>query len=479
MLTPSQVQDLRFKYGIKGTPQTASKESVVSRIAKDIPSDISETVVGAGKQMYDAGENIAERLQSKQTIPEKIIGTGADLFRGVGRSIGELFVGGAKALATPELEEKTKETIETVGEKVASSDIAQELATRYQSLTPEMKSQVDNILGYAEGLTSLVGAGKVLPTIGKASTQAVKDIASGVSRTTSEALSGIGKVGTEGIKEATNLGMDSAAIMQRVARIPKMRQAKFEETAGESVGQYLVKRGIFGDVDEISKKLYENFTKSKGTADASLEKLQGTYRARPVETALKELFEKEVRTSSPGALSADFKRVRELKNLYEKNGLTMSEINEVKRLYERNVRLDFVKDNATESVKRATNVDNALREWQFGKAKELGLKDLPELNKETRLAKQLLDDLGKEYAGSAGNNAVTLTDWILLSGGDPTAIAGFIAKKTFSSKKVMSTIAEKIAPESTFELPKGEIGEPIIDAYLRFLKSTEGRATQQ
>ena len=477
MLTPSQIEDLRFKYGIKGSSVSQPKESVTSRVLSDIPSDIGETAVGVGKQVTEAGKNIAERVTSDQPMIDKVVGTGADLFRGIGRTIGEVFVGGAKALATPELEQATKEKVGEVAGKVIGSDIGQDVISRYESLSQDMKSQVDNILGYTEGLTSLIGGGKVLPSVSKKIGGVADDALTSAREASKEILSGITKRGGEGILEANAKGLKSADIMQRVARIPKTRQAKFKELAGEDVGEYLVKRGIFGDVDEISEKLYKNFTTSKGTVDDTMSKLPGVYKARQIETALDELFQKETRISTPGALSKDFTRVRELRNKYMKEGLSMSEINEVKRMYERNVRLDFVKENAPEGVKRATEIDNAIRSWQYKKAEELGFKDLRALNKETQLAKQLLDDLGKEASGSLGNNAITLTDWIMISGGDPAAVAGFFAKKVLSSKKVMSKVAEKLAPESTFELPKGEIGEPVLDGYLKFLESTAGRAT--
>ena len=165
MLTQSQIEDMRFKYGIKGSAVQQPKTSVTARVLSDIPSDIGETVVGAGKQVYEAGKNIAERVTSDQTLGEKIVGTGADLFRGIGRSIGEVFVGGAKALATPELEQATTEKVGEVAGKIASSDQAQQIAEIYKNLAPEKRAQVDHILGYAEGVTSRVGAGTVLPSI--------------------------------------------------------------------------------------------------------------------------------------------------------------------------------------------------------------------------------------------------------------------------------------------------------------------------
>lgn len=247
--------------------------------------------------------------------------------------------------------------------------------------------------------------------------------------------------------------LNSENIMQRVARIPKGAQAKFEKNTGESVGKYLTKRGIYGDTDEISQQLFKRFTDSKATADEALAQLPGTYSAPQIKTALNELAGKVARTSAPGAADPDLARVTELVAKEATEGLTMTEVNEAKRIFERRVRLDFLKTNVPEDVARASNIDNAIRSWQFEKAKELGLKNLPEINNETRFAKELLDAIGKESAGSAGNNALSLTDYILLAGGDPTAIGAFLGKKTFSSKGLQSSIAKK--------LYKGEIKGPI------------------
>lgn len=245
-----------------------------------------------------------------------------------------------------------------------------------------------------------------------------------------------------------------AKIMQRVARISKDKQAKFEKTAGESVGQYLSNRGIYGNVDSISEQLFKRFTNSKNEADMALGKLPGTYEPAPVTTALQELLQRELRVSSEGAPSPDLARVIELSKKSGKEGFTMSEINEIKRIYERNNKVDYLKQNLPESVARATNLDSAIREWQFKQAEHLGLKNLPEINKETRLAKQLLDDLGREYAGSAGNNAISLTDYILLAGGDPTAITMFITKKGLSNKSVQAALAKALGKNRPV---KGEI----------------------
>ena len=269
---------------------------------------------------------------------------------------------------------------------------------------------------------------------------------------------------------------DAEEIMQRVARVSKGKQANFEQRAGESIGSFLDKRGIYGDIDQISEQLYNRFQKSKQTADDALASLQGNYQPQVIGTALAELEAKLKRVSSPGAVDPQLSEVTGLLAKYKNQGLTMSEINQAKRLYERNVKLDFLKENNPEGVKIANNIDESIRKWQFSQAEKLGLKNLPEINKETMLTRQLLDDIGREYAGSAGNNLVTLTDWIVLSGGDATAVAGFLMKQGLSSKKVQSFIAKMISknPEKR-GVPTPQTGEATvlpIGTYKDFLKET-------
>ena len=332
---------------------------------------------------------------------------------------------------------------------------------------------VEKALGYAADTGEIAGALAGAKTAPAALEKAITTAGRGA-----EALGGITKSGLEGIAEAKASSQIPANIMQRVARVSKGKQANFEKMAGQGVGQYLVDRGIFGNVDQITEQLFRRFTQSKDTADAALAKLPGVYKYTPVRTALDELMSREAKVSTPGAMSPDFRTIRELSNKYDAGGLTMEEINTVKRIYERNVRLGYLKENKQDSIARATNIDSAIRTWQAQTADKLGLKNLPDINRETRLAKQLMDDLGVEYASSAGNNAITLTDWIMLSGGDATAAAGFLTKKLMSSKTVMSKVAEKLAPA-----PKSEVNAPItsnldfISSYGDWIRSLEGKGS--
>lgn len=339
-----------------------------------------------------------------------------------------------------------------LGDKIGKSKALQEVTMLYDT-DQNFKDSVDAVANIARLGGDVQMASDAL--------NLTKNVASKIKTKIGDTLPPDGI--TNVVKEkASSLVPKSDEIMQRVARISKGKQAKFEKmSGGESVGGYLTKRGIFGDIDEITTKLYDRFTKSMNEADEGFTKLKGTFNPEPVGTALKELVARETRVSSPGAISPNLNRVKELLGKFEGKGLDMSEINEVKRLFEKNVKVDYLKSVSSnpEGVVRATNLDSAIRNWQTSQAETLGMKNLGAVNRETRLAKQLLDDIGQEYAGAAGNNAMTLTDWIMLSGGDPTAISGFLVKKTLSSKGVQSSVAKYLNKgKATMGDVKADIG---------------------
>lgn len=343
-------------------------------------------------------------------------------------------------------------------------------------------AKIGATVGALSGAGTSMQGGNDLATVGKDAL-----VGAGVGGAFGAALPVAGEVVSKG-KNAVGNGIkkvaekvtpDPAVLMQRVARVSKGKQAAFKDTAGESVGEYLVNRGIFGTQDEVATKLFNRFQNSKQTADDALAKLQGRYKSEPVKTALDQLLEKKLKVSSPGAIDPEFNKVKELFNKNEKVGLSMSEINEVKRLYERGVKLDFVKENLPTEVQRASNIDNAIRSWQFEQADRLGLKNLPEINKETRLARQLLDDIGAENAGSAGNNLISLTDWVMLAGGDPTAIGGFLIKKGLTSQTAMSAVAKKVSPKIKVSESLAVMEAPKFDPKIKSFADFNKKITQQ
>lgn len=269
------------------------------------------------------------------------------------------------------------------------------------------------------------------------------------------------------VNMASKTGRTQAAqnTMNRVARINPTDYNKFKKTTGKDTGAYLVERGIYGNDEEIVQKLTDDWMRSKKIVDDAFTEMGGTWRHAPVKDALEMLAEREAKVSTPNVKSHDFDTVQVFLKKYNTEGLTMSEINEVKRLLEKNVKLDYLKPNSMnpEKVTQATNVDNAIRTWQVDMADKLGLQNLRELNKNTQASRMLADSLYKKMTGQSGNNAIGLGDLVLLSGGDVRNIAMAGARKFFGSKSVQSKFAKAISPvkgKSVLPVTRGPITDP-------------------
>ena len=234
-----------------------------------------------------------------------------------------------------------------------------------------------------------------------------------------------------------------ATIMNRVARLKPTDATRFEKlSGGKSVGDYLVETGNFNSPEKIIANEARKFVESKASVDTELGKLQGTYKTGALEDILDALVEKAQSVSSKNVPVDYLVRARVLRSKLDNGGLTMEEINEVKRLFERNVKLGYNKLLNADKVELATNQADTLRDWQIDKARELGFTNIQELNKQTQLSRFIADKLGDQIVGQEMLNGVNLTDWIILSGGDPQAVAGFLTKKFFSDKGVQAKVAE-------------------------------------
>lgn len=262
---------------------------------------------------------------------------------------------------------------------------------------------------------------------------------------TNKVIKNVKNVSTKGIDtvKAIDTQPASSAIMNKIARLKPTDMTEFERLAGKTPGQYLVDTGNFGTPDKIISTEATKYVKSKAMVDTEMAKLPGVYKYGAVEDALNQLLDTAKNTSTPNVPASYLGEVNSLIQKYKSGGLTMEEINRVKRLFEREVKLGYNKvSTPSETIKRATNVDSAIRNWQISKAKDLGFNNITDLNKQTQLSRFIVDKLGDQVIGQSGLNFNSLTDWIVLSGGNPEAVAGFLTKKFFSSRAVQAKIAE-------------------------------------
>lgn len=368
---------------------------------------------------------------------------------------------------TPKIEDFTGDVINKTPEQVIGEGVGTGLEVLSGGvLSGGIESVASKELSLAQKIKQGAKIGATYGAVGGASNSMQNngsgaDVASNalLGGATGAALGSGGELAAVGVSKLPSLvkGLTPTAegIMNRVARLTPNQASQFEKIAGETHGNYLQRTGNFGTPEQIIKNESSKFANSLNEVDTALSQIPGNYKNENVTTALKDLSDRETRIGVPNEETA---RIKQLSEKNDSQGLTMSEINEVKRSYERNVKLDFAKQNLPEGVARATRVDNALRNWQFKTASDQGLKNLPQLNKQTQISKFIVDKLGKQLTGKTGNEALNLTDWIILSRGDPTAVAELLVKKGFSSKTVQSKIASVLADKPSSPPIKAQYG---------------------
>lgn len=429
------------------------------------PTSVVEDTMGDISQV---GSDIKSIVQSKaKKIGElsSMVGTGernpieagfqaaGQVAGGISDIIGNILKGGVKVALNQNTENKVKEVVSKFGKEIVKNPQVQNVIGWYNELPQNAQDNIDA----AGGIVSLIGDVAGLSAGKESVTTTAKTAIKGAENVVGTTVKGIKNVGSDVVKIGEKVVPKSPEIMNKVARLTPNQARQFEKLAGESHGSYLTRTGNFGTPQQIVENEANKFTQSLKSVDETLASLPGEYKSGVIDDALKGLKEKAIATSSDNVPSPILSRVNELINKNSKNGLTMSEINDVKRLYEREVKLGYNKLINADKVQTATNIDDALRKWQVSKAEELGFSNLKDLNKQTQISKALINSLGDQIIGKTGLNNISLTDWIMLSGGDPTAVGGFITKKFFSSKAVQAKIAKMLSDVK----PEG-IKKPII-----------------
>lgn len=410
----------------------------------DISTDNTDTKLTdiVGQDIADRANRVGDILSRTDTGPitkvVQVFGQGAGLAattleqtamkvpgvkqvaKGIGEGIGE----GINWLTTSDMS-----PVKALGELIGSNKTLQ-TAVRLYDTDQNFKDSIDAV-------ANIVRLG--------GDVDGVVNSANFAANVTNKVIKNVKNISTKGIDtvKAIDTQPASSAIMNKIARLKPTDMTEFERLAGKTPGQYLVDTGNFGTPDKIISTEATKYVKSKAMVDTEMAKLPGVYKYGAVEDALNQLLDTAKNTSTPNVPASYLEEVNSLIQKYKSGGLTMKEINQVKRLYEREVKLGYNKvSTPSETIKRATNVDNAIRNWQISKAKDLGFNNITDLNKQTQLSRFIVDKLGDQVIGQSGLNFNSLTDWIVLSGGNPEAVAGFLTKKFFSSRAVQAKIAE-------------------------------------
>lgn len=241
-----------------------------------------------------------------------------------------------------------------------------------------------------------------------------------------------------GIKNATKKRAVTFAerILQNTNRMTKWEQATFFKRYNQTVWKWLNDRWLKSGEDIV-----EYFTRSKNKVDNALSAINWRFTSKELDNVLDDVVDFARDTKNPMAWR--------MEDLYKKNlegWLEMSEINEVKRFFEAHNKFNYLTKWTAKQSELATNMDSALREWQYKIAEQNWLGNLAELNKETAAAKQLMDWTKKWEAWTMWNNPISLSDVIvaLWWGVSPEKLATYIMKKERESPAVRSKLVDML-----------------------------------
>lgn len=234
----------------------------------------------------------------------------------------------------------------------------------------------------------------------------------------------------------------------------------FTKTTWETPGQWATSRGLTDVWEKALDTAVKNYGDSLKAVDNAMGTIDWNFKVQWWKDYLWMMLD-DLGTRLKNTESSELGKYTSLESKYYKEWLSMSEINDVKRAYARNFKYTY-EQSSTEPAMRSTNLQKWLREWQMKTAQDSGFSNLAEVNKATQWWKMYSDMLEKKLSRSSGNNAVSLTDFVALSGWTQANLSLFLLKRVWASDKVRWKIIKTLAKPN-----KSPIVQPTSDTILR------------
>ncbi len=294
----------------------------------------------------------------------------------------------------------------------------------------------------------------------------------------------IKKVGAKVTAKETRKGLGTSIIESTQKVNPTDAKKFLAKSNGQTIGEFLQERGIVTTREKTVNKLADRFKNLKKNLDDATDLMTGKHQDIAVQEVLDANLKRLGKTTGKGktARSGLLSRMRELDAKHKNEGLTPSEINETKRVFEREVRIADKGDVGVGADIRQLNTDkdDAIREFLFNVADEQGLPNMRDINKEIQLSREAADAIAGKLEGQKANNLVTLTDSIILAPAvsNPALIAGYIGKKAFGTETLKSFIAKAISPKGKKKLPDIDLEQIAIKMEARVAKEGLEKASQ-
>ena len=221
----------------------------------------------------------------------------------------------------------------------------------------------------------------------------------------------------------------AASLSTKANRFNARDIEKFKQITWETPWEFATKRGMTKVWDEAVDETTRLWKASMDEADDALKLIDWKFKIKKwpdyLWEMLNDLWSRLKKTIWPWG-----RKINLLNKKYTTQWLSMSEINEIKRLYWRNFKYSWV-EAWSENALRSKNLQDWVRKWQFKTAWEEWFTNLKQINKTTQGWKNFADSLAKKLKRSSWNNNISLTDWVALSWWEPTNVALFLGKKVW------------------------------------------------
>lgn len=418
----------------------AGVKALAQPYVDNVAKDTSEMITGGGEQVVSGLKDIGQSFGA-DTLAEGVTQASGGASKIIGGGLQTAFAAPAAALTNVPLVGGLAESgLEYLSEGVdyVAKGIGDTLGVDEEGK--------DVIRQHVNNLVMLLGA-KYGP---EASTKLIDTL-----------KSSSGKI-VEGIKtEFPNLpsklkdvgtGEFAQKLIASADKIDPTKTVEFEKMTTVKPGQWLQERGIIAAPSEAVPQLVEYWKSSKDAVDTTLAKVNGRFKDKSVKNILDEQVKYFTETGDRANLNITKKRLQTL----DSEGLTLPEINSVKRLYESTEKLGYAKDLNSVKVARSTNLDSAIRDFLIDTAESRGFKNIRALNKETQAAKFLADEIYRKMQKQEANNVLGLTDQIMAMGGiiDPSMWAALGIKKILLGGTGKAYLAKLLSPEATKGIPQ-------------------------
>lgn len=418
-----------FVTGVTGTNNNKSA-IVTPKPTVPFPATSQETPLQAGLKsagnVPSSGFNFLKNIASAVTNP---VDTGKGVFNAItggGRAIQSQVQKGAEKIGLGNVFKmgENERADETFGA------LKQSLLNRYGSTEKAERTAIEDPIGFGADVVAILAGTNVLSKVDDINTIAKQSILQK----------------TSGMFDDIAVGQMQKAINLNPSDIRKIKEPNI---AGKDPANWLLERGFKGSQEQIVSQLNNHSFSSKLQVDEGLKAIitpipaTEALSARNTLQVLKNTFE--------GTLGNEA-LVKSLDDLLTKDSYTLSELNDIKRLADNELKIfkttGALKESAT--AKGLFNVRDELKTLIENKAAENGFDTVKQLNKETQVAREISDAMSKRLDVESKLPNLGLRDAILATGGFAvdglgTALGLVISKKVLESPQFRTYLANKLS----------------------------------